>query len=245
MQDLLIGRGLRALRHRRGLRQQDLSDAARVARSVVAEFEAGRLEAHSIGSLRRVAEAAGGWIRIDLLVAGDDVRRLLDADHARLQSHWKGWLERHGWVVLPELTFNHFGERGSVDLFAWHATTATLLIIEIKTAVIDAQALLAGIDRKVRIGAGLARERGWKPTTVVPVLLVAESSSARRRIADHAALFGQFALRGRAALTWMANPSVSGAPSGVLCLTKLPDAHPGDRRRAGRRRIRRSKPYST
>ena len=88
MRDELIGRGLRALRHRRGLRQRDLSATARVARSVVADLEAGRIGDHSVEALRRTADAAGGWIRIDLVLAGDDVRRLLDADHARLQEHW-------------------------------------------------------------------------------------------------------------------------------------------------------------
>ncbi|MGQ0608605.1 MAG: hypothetical protein ACT4OQ_09105 [Chloroflexota bacterium] len=76
---------------------------------------------------------------------------MLDADHAQLQSHWKGWLERHGWLVDAELTFNHYGERGSIDLYAWHPASRTLLVIEIKTAIVDVQSLLASVDRKVRI----------------------------------------------------------------------------------------------
>ncbi|MGQ0608604.1 MAG: helix-turn-helix domain-containing protein [Chloroflexota bacterium] len=60
MRDDVIGRGLRALRHRRGLRQRDLSGIAGVARSVIADFEAGRLGPHSVDALRRVADAGGG-----------------------------------------------------------------------------------------------------------------------------------------------------------------------------------------
>jgi hypothetical protein len=170
-------------------------------------------------------------------VAGGDVRRLLDADHANLQALWKSRLEQHGWEVSAEATFNHFGERGSIDLLAWHAATSTLLVIEIKTVVVDVQDLLAGVDRKVRIGDVVARKRGWSPRAVVPGLMVAEGTSVRRRITDHASLFAPFSLRGRSAVAWLADP-VGPAPSGILCLTKLPNARPGDRRRAGRQRIR-------
>lgn len=241
MRDDAIGRGLRALRHRRGLRQRDLSAIAGVAPSVIAEIEAGRIGPHSVAALRRAVEAGGGWLRIDLQVAGGDVYRLLDADHAQLQAHWRAWLERHGWLVDAELTFNHYGERGSIDLYAWHAASRTLLVIEIKTAIVDVQSLLAGVDRKVRIGGQLARGRGWRPRAVIPVLLVAEGTTARNRILEHASLFSGFSLRGRAALSWLADPASQMSPSGVLCMTKLPQAHPGDRRRAGRQRVRLSR----
>lgn len=240
MRDEIVGRGLRALRHRRDLTQRELSALAGVARSIVTDFEAGRLGGHSLDALREVADALGGWIRIDLVVPGGDLSRLLDADHAALQGHWKVWLERHGWSVDPELTFNHFGERGSIDLFAWHAGSRVLLVIEIKTVLVDVQDTLARIDRKARIAAILARHRDWKPAAVVPALLVAEGTTARRRVVDHAALFSKLALRGRAALRWMANPRAA-PPSGILCMTKLPPARSDDRRRAGSQRVRRRK----
>src|SRR5687768_7910367 len=171
-----IGHGLRALRHRRGLRQRDASALAQIARSVLASLEAGNLGPHSVEALTRATEALGGSIRIELIVPGGDLRRLLDADHAVIQGQWKQMLERSGWLVDAEVTFNHYGERGSIDLFAWHADTGTLVVIEIKTVIVDIQELLAGIDRKIRIGRSIAVERGWRPATVVPMLLVAEGS---------------------------------------------------------------------
>lgn len=239
MRDDQIGRGLRALRHRRGLRQSDLSRASGVARSVIADVEAGRIGRHSVDAVRRSAEAAGGWVRIDLMLAGDDVRRLLDADHAQLQAGWKSWLERHRWLVDAELTFNHFGERGSIDLFAWHPGALVLMVIEIKTVIADVQALLAGVDRKQRLARVIARDRGLHPTAIVPALILAEGSTARRRVTQHASLFERLSLRGRAAMAWMTQPGSGEAPAGVLCVTKLSGARSGDRRRAGRQRIRR------
>jgi hypothetical protein len=147
-------------------------------------------------------------------------------------------------LVDAELTFNHYGGRGSIDLFAWHSATRTLVVIEIKTVIVDVRDLLSNVDRKVRIGRSLAVERGWTPRAVLPVLLVAEGSTARRRIAEHAALFGRFSLRGRSGMAWLRQPDLATALSGVLCMAKLSQARPGDRRRAGRQRIRRSQAIS-
>jgi transcriptional regulator with XRE-family HTH domain len=235
----LVGRGLRALRHRRGLRQSDASAAAGIARSVLADLEAGRLETHTVGALHRAAQAVGGWIRLELIVPGGDLRRLLDADHAAMQAGWKELLQRSGWTVDAEVTFNHYGERGSIDLFAWHPPTRSVVVVEIKTVIVDIQDLLGGIDRKLRIGRSLASERGWSPAAAVRVLVVAEGSTARRRIAEHTALFSRFAIRGRAALAWLRTPDAT-PPTGVLCMTRLSPARSRDRRRAGRQRIRRS-----
>lgn len=239
MRDEALGRALRALRHRRGWRQSDASQHARVARSVVSDMEAGRLDGHALGALRRTAAAVGASIRIELVFAGGDVHRLLDADHAALQNHWKQWLERKGWIVHAEATFNHYGERGSIDLLAWRPPDAALVVIEIKTTLVDIQALLASVDRKARVARTLAAERGWTPSATIPALLIVEGTSARRRLTEHAALFGRFSSRGRAALAWLRGDATSAVtPGGLLCLSKLPHAHRDDRRRAGRQRVR-------
>jgi XRE family transcriptional regulator of biofilm formation len=233
-----IGRAIRALRHRRGMRQSDLARRSGVSRSVVSDLERGVVEPHTVMALSRAAQAVGASLRVDLLVPGGDIRRLLDADHARIQSDWAGMLERSGWGVEVEVTFNHFGERGSIDLLAWHDESRALLVAEVKTAIVDVQDLLAGLDRKTRIARRLATERDRRPDRMVPALVVAEGTTARRRIADHAPLFARFDLRGRRALSWLRQPRADLAPTGILCLTKLPPVRPADRRRAGRARIR-------
>lgn len=237
MLDDVIGRCLRVMRHRRGWRQRDVAERLSIARSVLSDLEAGRISSHTVATLRSVVDALGGMLRVDVQLPGGEARRLLDADHAALQNRWAQWLRRAGWWIDIEVTFSRYGERGSI--LAWHAATATLLIIEIKTVIVDVQALLSGLDRKLRNAPFIARERGWQPRVVVPALLVLEATTARRRVAEHAELFGRFALRGHAALAWLRNPASGSAPSGLLILTKLPAARPGDRRRAGRQRIRR------
>lgn len=234
----MLGRALRALRHRRGWRQTDLAARSRVARSVIGDLEAGCLGPHRVDALRSVVAALGGFVRIDVRFPGGDVSRLLDADHAALQEHWSAILSRDGWTVDVEVTFSHYGERGSIDILAWHAATATLLVVELKTVIVDVQALVASIDRRTRNAARIARQRGWFPRAVVPALFVLDGTTGRRRVNEHPSLFARLGLRGHAARAWLRDPG-TGSPAGLLCFTKLPAARSADRRRAGRQRIRR------
>ncbi len=64
-------------------------------------------------------------------------------------------------IIRPEYEFNHYGDRGSVDLLAWHPTERVLLIIEVKSALTDLQATLMSYARKLRIVPDLvAHARG-------------------------------------------------------------------------------------
>jgi transcriptional regulator with XRE-family HTH domain len=238
MQDDVIGRCLRALRHRLGLKQSEVATRAGVARSVLSDFEAGRIGSHRLDALRAIVAVLGGSLRLDVALPGGDVRRLLDADHAALQERFVAWLRRVAWIAEVEVTFSRYGERGSIDIMAWHPATRILLVIEIKTIIVDVQALLSTLDRKTRNARVIAEERGWRPLAIVPMLVVREGTTARRHVATHSALFARFALRGRAAMMWLRTPTSAAPPSGLLAFAKLPAACSRDRRRAGRRRIR-------
>ena len=134
--------------------------------------------------------------------------RLLDEDHARLEAVWTRRFETDGWRVWAERSFNHFGERGRVDLLCWHEATRTLAVVEIKTDLADSQQLLGILDTKVRLGRVLARELGLpNPARIIPVLIFKESMTTRRRLARLAPLFSRFNLRGQTALSWMRRPT--------------------------------------
>lgn len=49
---------------------------------------------------------------------------------------------------MPEVSFSIYGERGVIDLLAWHGPSRTLLVIELKTEVVDAAEMLGVLDRK-------------------------------------------------------------------------------------------------
>jgi Holliday junction resolvase-like predicted endonuclease len=87
-----------------------------------------------------------------------------------------------GWEVRPEVSFSHYGERGVVDLVAWHAASRTLLLVELKTELVDINDMLAVTDRRRRLAANIAEPFGWLPAAVASWVVVAESRTNRRRL---------------------------------------------------------------
>ena len=168
----------------------------------------------------RVAAELGARIRVQLLAHGEDLDRLLDADHAEIVERVNALLRGHGWEVVPEATFSIFGERGSIDILAFHPPTGSLLVIEVKSAIPDVQATLSGIDRKARLATKVAHHRGWRVRSVSRWLVVPDTTTTRRRVELHAATFAAalpsrtVALR-NGLLTRM-------APSRGSCLSRLP-----------------------
>jgi len=79
-------------------------------------------------------------------------------------------------------------ERGIVDLLAWHQSTSSLVVIELKTAIVDVNELIGTFDRKRRLATRIAAERGWIARSVCGWLIVGDSRTNRRRVAEHRTL---------------------------------------------------------
>jgi hypothetical protein len=94
-------------------------------------------------------------------------------------------LVRAGWRVHPEVSFNWYGERGAIDLVAWFPATRTLLLIELKTELVDIGLLLATHDRRVRLAAEIARSLGLQPLHVASWIVVADGRTNRRVVERH------------------------------------------------------------
>jgi transcriptional regulator with XRE-family HTH domain len=189
MDDRRFGRVIRAARLRRGLQQQDVTVRAGIDQTTQSLIERGEVQGLTLRRLRRSAEALGLSLGIEIRGPAGVVS-LADAGHARLVEIVVAVLRRNGWSPLVEYTFNHFGERGSVDIAAWHPIRGPLLVIEVKTRLLDVQELLATFDRKCRIVPPLLRrERAWHPATVGRLLVVGEGTSQRRVVRAHAHTF--------------------------------------------------------
>ena len=238
MDDAGLGRTLRVLRQRRGWRQVDLADRAGFGRSVISDIEHGRAARHTIGTTRRILRALGAEITIGVRWGGPgDLDRLLDRDHATLVRVWAELNQSRGWETWPEASFSVYGERGRIDLIAFHPPTGVLQVAEMKTGVWDLQEMLGRLDTKIRLAPRLAAERGWVTRRVVGALVIADGRTARRRIAEHAVLFRRYAVRGPAAKAFIARPTDD--VTGILTFVSLPHSTHRGVRRAGQRRVRR------
>ena len=231
MDAIRFGLGVRALRRKRRWTQNDLASKAGVSRPAVWRIERGHADRVTVHVLVRVAAALGARIDVRLLWQGEGLDRLLDAGHADLVERTLDLLATLDWLVATEVSFNLRGERGSIDILAFHPATGSLLVIEIKSVVPDMQAMLHGIDRKGRLAREIARERGWVVTSITRLLVLPDDRTARRRVERHAATF-RAALPARtvAVRRWLQLPD--GTMDGVLFLS---DAH----HTGARHRIRR------
>lgn len=160
--------------------------------------------------------------RLELLVTwqGEGLDRLLDADHAAMVDEAAAGLRLLGWDVAVEVSFNIRGERGSIDLLAYHPPSQTVLVVEVKSVVPDLQATLVVLDRKARLAPEIAKQRGWVVARGVGgVLLLADSRTTRRRVAEHGAVFAA-ALPNRTVATkrWLRGPLPGRAFAGIWFL---------------------------
>jgi len=190
MDDFRLGTTIRLIRQARGWRQEDLSDKSGVSQSAISRMERGQIGSQSVDSLRAVATALD--VRVDLVPRwrAGDLDRLLNGGHSALHESVARVFrdELPAWVLAPEVSFAIYGERGVIDILAWHPGPRALLVIELKTDLADMNELLGTLGRKQRLAAQVAAGRGWDPLTVSAWLVIRESRTSRRRIAAHAAM---------------------------------------------------------
>lgn len=219
-----LGRIARVLRVRERLTQESLAVRAGVTRRAVSTLERGRASTLRLGVLDAIFRALGARLDVRPFWNGPELDRLLDAAHAALGASVKRRLERWGWVVRVEVSYSRYGERGRIDLLAWHPATGILVVIEIKTDLVDVQDLLGSLDSKARLARFVVEQFGWDVRAVVPAIVFLDDRTIRNRVARVDALFDRFSLRGRAATSWMRRPGP--LPSGLLWYTAGPPAVP-------------------
>jgi transcriptional regulator with XRE-family HTH domain len=227
MDDQRIGWTLRSIRVRKRWRQEDLAARAKVSRWIVIRIEQGRLASLPFGKLRAVAAALDA--RVDAVVRwqGGDLSRLVSARHARMHEIVaRYFVGLPGWIIEPEVSFSIYGERGIIDILAWHPTSRILLVIELKTEIVDINEMLGTLDRKRRLAATIAAERKLHPVAIATWVVVADSRTNRRVVADHATVLrAKLPSDGRRVGRWLRRPR--GRLDGLSFLPSVQGTHDG------------------
>jgi transcriptional regulator with XRE-family HTH domain len=235
--DPRIGQALKAVRLQLGLTQDEVGSAAAVSRFAVGRIERGKLDRLAIGTLRSVAAALD--VEVDLVVRwrGGELGRLVSARHAAMHEALALEMStRPDWTCEPEVSFSIYGERGAIDALAWHAPSRCLLVIELKSELVDVNDLMATMDRRLRLAAQIADKRGWQAATVSAWVAIAEGRTNRRAFARHrTTLRAKFPDDGHAARRWLRRPAGS-----IRALSFMPVEHValGGASVAGARRVR-------
>ncbi len=189
-------------------------------------MERGRLDHLPLRTVRGVARALE--IDLDMVVRwrGGDLGRLIADRHTAMSGRVARDLQASGWEIRPEVSFNHFGERGVVDLVARHRAEGAVLLVELKTELVDIGDLLATMDRRRRLGRIIAAACGWVGSDVSTWVVLRESRSNRRRVSESAVtLRAAFPHDGRAMRHWLREPR-----GAIAALSFLPDSSQDDAR---------------
>jgi hypothetical protein len=134
------------------------------------------------------------------------------------------------------VSFSIYGERGVIDLLLWHPGRRALLVIELKTDIVDVGEMLGTLDKKRRLAWQIAEDRGWLPLTISAWIVVAGSRTNERRISEFRAMLrSAYPADGRQMRAWLRDPVGS-----IAGLSTYPVATVGGRVVAPRRRMRRA-----
>jgi transcriptional regulator with XRE-family HTH domain len=243
MDDRTAGLVIRALRRRRGWRQRDLADRARVSPSAVSRVERGWFDQSSLRTVRAIFSAVEARLILTPRWHGAELERLLDEDHAVVVLHITRRLEALGWTVVLEVTYSEFGERGSIDVLGLKPSSHAIVVVEVKTDVASAEALGRKLDEKARLAPGIVKARfGWRPTTIGRLIVMPETMRLRRLVARHTVIGRMFPVDAAAARRWLREPA--GAFAGLWFLSDSREQTAAQRVDPARRRIRPSRPGS-
>ncbi|MBA3779763.1 MAG: hypothetical protein H0X16_10790 [Chloroflexi bacterium] len=131
-----------------------------MSRSAVSLIERGRLDELRFGTALRVAAALEVRLEVRARWRGGDLDRLLNAGHSALHESLARYLQAlSGWVFAPEVSFAIYGERGIIDILAWHPGRRALLVIELKTDIVAFRSSSDGRPQTPACGSHRARAR--------------------------------------------------------------------------------------
>ena len=212
MDDQRFGTVIRSVRLKRRWRQLDLAARAGVSTSTISRVERGHPGSLSLHTIRAIGAALD--VRVELIGRwrSGDLDRLLNARHSALHDDVARMFRDRlpDWILAPEVSFSVYGERGIIDIVAWHPGRRALLIIELKTDIADVNELVGTFDRKRRLAWAVAKERGWDPATVSGWVIVAAGRTNRTRIAAHGAMLrAAFPMDGRGIKGWLMSPTAT------------------------------------
>jgi transcriptional regulator with XRE-family HTH domain len=175
-----VGRFIRRCRSGLGWRQVGLAARAAVSQQEVSLVERGHFDGVPLRILRGIARQLDASLELDVRWRGGGLDRLLDEGHAALVGGASDLLRAYSWETRIEVTYAEYGERGSIDILAWHAASRILLVVEVKTELTSVEATLRKHDEKARLAPRVAAKReGWAPGVVARLLVLPDTSTSR------------------------------------------------------------------
>jgi len=186
--------------------QQDLGERVGLSRGYIAMLELARANP-TLNVVERICRALGLEtelaIRPPIIFEGGRQRDLV---HAHCSGYADRRLRTLGWQTAREAEIVQGRSHGWIDVLAFHPTSETLLVIEIKTRFDDLGAIERQVGWYARAAGEIARARGWRPRRIVSWLLFLASDEVEQAIRmNRDVLAGAFQVRAPAMQSWLAD----------------------------------------
>ena len=144
-----------------------------------------------------------------------DLHALTDTGHAALVETVVRYLTVAAWLTRVEA----ISASGAIDVLAFHPEHRMLLVVEVKSHIVDIQRTLREIGYRRAAWRRAATEQGWDARAVSTLLVIRETSAQRRLVARHRGIFDSaMPLHGAEARAWLAQPTV---PAGLLLFMSI------------------------
>lgn len=152
--------------------------------------------------------ALGARAQVTVWWNGAALDRLIDQVHAQVVTSTAVILPRYRFQVRTEYTFNEYGERGSIDVFAAHDAARAVFLGEAKSEWGSLEETLRRQDLKARLAPKLAEDAfGWRPSSIASVLIFPGDRTARRITERYRAALTGYPARAREIRAWLRNPA--------------------------------------
>jgi hypothetical protein len=161
-----------------------------VPQSLISTLERGITTDLRLSDVDRILRALGVRYRLDLDPPAIEPHHQVDLVHARCVSHVERRLRAIGWEVAREVEIGGDRSRGWIDLLAWRPDRRTLLVVEIKTEILDIGAIERQMNWYEREARAAARRLGWHARSIGAALLVLQSDANERTISANRVLLG-------------------------------------------------------
>lgn len=214
-----VGRQIAEVRTSIRWTQRELASHVGLSQSVISDIEAGRQPGVSIRRLERLLDAMGAR----LLVTVDPPRvasaRVHDPVHARCSEHVVRRLRRSGWEARTEAEVGGNRSRGWIDVLAFRRDSRCLLMLEIKTELLDIGQIERTMSWYEREAWTAAQRQGWRPASVTSVLLVLATEDAERVVRDFRVTFDdRFPGRANRLAVGIASGVTTGLPRSIALI---------------------------
>lgn len=191
-----------------------------MSQAMVCAVENGRVDDLTFARAQRMLEAMGARlvISVEAPYLGDRERQR-DLVHARCSAHVAARLRRSGWTVATEVEIGGDRSRGWIDVLAYHASLAWLLVIEVKTEVRDLGAIERALGWYVREAMDAARRFGWRPEhSLGCLLLLATEANDLRARSNREAFAHGFPTRARELAGLVSDGDVPARPGNAVAM---------------------------